>query len=129
MDCTGWPSIGTTNAIKFGTYSADLTEQLREEFQIIPQLTLNDDGTFQLNYDPLFSYDCSGTYQIVLNRLTLTADDGSSYRFRIEENGSLIFIQRNSTPIRPMAASTPLPDGTRFNPTISLGYATIDTDT
>lgn len=129
VDCTGWPSIGTTNAIKFGTYSADLTEQLREEFQIIPQLTLNDDGTFQLNYDPLFSYDCSGTYQIVLNRLTLTADDGSSYRFRIEENGSLIFIQRNSTPIRPMAASTPLPDGTRFNPTISLGNATIDTDT
>ena len=32
-------------------------------------------------------------------------------------------------PIRPTAASTPLPDGTRFNPTISLGNATIDTDT
>lgn len=129
VDGTGWPSIGTTNAIKFGTYSADLTEQLREEFQIIPRFTLNEDGTFQMDYDPLFSYDYSGTYQIVLNRLTLTADNGDSYRFRIEENGSLIFIQRNSTPIRPTAASTSLPDGTRFNPTISLGNATIDTDT
>ena len=81
-----------------------------------------------MDYDPLFSYDYSGTYQIVLNRLTLTADNGDSYRFRIEKNGSLIFIQRNSTPIRPTAASTSLPDGTRFNPTISLGNATIDTD-
>ena len=123
VNCEGEPAASTTNAIKFGTYSADLTEQLREEFQTIPRFTLNDDGTFQMDYAPLSS---TGTYQIVLDRLTLTADNGDSYQFRIEENGSLIFIQRYSMPIRPASASEPLPDGTQFNYSISLGNATLD---
>ena len=124
VNCKGEPSSTPTNALKFGTYSAD--HQLWEELQTIPQLTLNEDGTFQLGFDLLSSYYCTGTYQVTLDRLTLTADSGDSYQFRIEENGSLIFIQRYSMPIRPTTSSEPLPDGTRFNYTISLGNATLD---
>lgn len=81
-----------------------------EEF-LKPTVTLQENNKFTFVYSALSSYIPMGTYEIDNDKLILKTDNGKEkYIFKID-NGTLIFVEKDSTKL-PSYAN--IPDGSIF---------------
>lgn len=81
-----------------------------EEF-LKPTVTLQENNKFTFVYSALSSYIPMGTYEIDNNKLILKTDNGKEeYVFKID-NGTLIFVEKDSSEL-PSYAN--IPDGSIF---------------
>ncbi len=82
----------------------------------VPRISIKEDGTFLITYTVMAERLTTGTYSVSEDEiLTLEADDGAVYNFKIERDG-IVFIGETSTPFEQLHESEPeILDGAKFD--------------
>ncbi len=79
-----------------------------------PLISLEEDGTFVIEYNVMATRESYGTYTVANRVLTLSADDGAKYCFKIK-NKKIVFLEDMSTPFEVVEGDPAIENKTEFD--------------